>query len=824
MNKFNVFKFIAVLLFVLIAFPALASTGDSYDNANSSIGHSGLSVSVEKISLIDRRVLNELDSKRHREIEVETIHLQADSENNSILILLVGVAILMVCGIGVARTRAFGNLNIGGKLASGFGTVVLIAVSLGIGSYYFLETVSTDSHAALSALKLDVMASQIGNLEGEFIIYGIEDRAKGEEIVEEIKALITEYADDLNAMSAYGLSAQVNRELDRVKADVAKYDRTFADTVKYYHVIEANKELLEELAKEMEHELAGVVQQHEAELDEIENATRIDIKQLKLQTALVVALLDAELRVAEVAAEEAGFLLDKNINRIEPMERLLGELIGYLDASKAVIPRLNTSQAEKAADLQLLGQVETQVHEYIEALSEVIFAELEVAADLVDAKEELAGIEAISAGISEHLSAEADAVKSQANIVMIIMMLLAAATGTIIAFFVTRSITVPVAKAVELAEEIGLGDFTVRLNMDRTDEIGQLGSTLDNMANNLQGQAEMADKIANGDLTVDVKLASDKDVLGKSLQSMVKVLKETIGQIMSAIENVSSGSQSMSASSEEMSQGASEQAASAEEASSSIEEMNANIRQNADNAAETEKIATQAAVDAQEGGESVAQTVKAMGEIAGKINIVEEIARQTNLLALNAAIEAARAGEHGKGFAVVAAEVRKLAERSQIAAAEISELSVSSVAVAEAAGKALETIVPSIQKTAELVQEISAASREQDAGAEQIGKAIQQLDTVIQQNASASEEMASTAEELSSQSEQLGEMVSFFNVGDGMRRQNALTQAAPRAAQPVLPAPVAKGGNGSAASINTELAHQGMSGRSDSLDQGFEQY
>ncbi|MHB1400754.1 MAG: methyl-accepting chemotaxis protein, partial [Trichloromonadaceae bacterium] len=228
--------------------------------------------------------------------------------------------------------------------------------------------------------------------------------------------------------------------------------------------------------------------------------------------------------------------------------------------------------------------------------------------------------------------------------------------------------------------------------------------------------------------------------------------------------------------------GATEQAASAEEASSSMEQMAANIRQNADNALQTEKIAVKSAADAQAGGQAVAQTVSAMKEIAGKISIIEEIARQTNLLALNAAIEAARAGEHGKGFAVVASEVRKLAERSQLAAAEISQLSGSSVEVAEKAGAMLVRMVPDIQRTAELVQEIAAASKEQDTGAEQVNKAIQQLDQVIQQNASASEEMASTAEELSGQAEQLQHTIAFFKVDHNS------AGTAPRR----LPAPAAK--------------------------------
>jgi methyl-accepting chemotaxis protein len=245
---------------------------------------------------------------------------------------------------------------------------------------------------------------------------------------------------------------------------------------------------------------------------------------------------------------------------------------------------------------------------------------------------------------------------------------------------------------------------------------------------------------------------------------MIEKLREVVTSVMSSADNVGTGSQELSASSEQMSQGATEQAAAAEEASSSMEQMSSNIKQNADNAQQTEAIALKSATDAQAGGEAVTKTVAAMKEIAGKISIIEEIARQTNLLALNAAIEAARAGEHGKGFAVVASEVRKLAERSQAAAAEISDLSASSVSVAETAGNMLSRMVPDIKKTAELVQEISAACREQDCGAEQINKAIQQLDQVIQQNASSAEEMASTSEELASQAEQLQSAISFFRI------------------------------------------------------------
>ncbi len=290
--------------------------------------------------------------------------------------------------------------------------------------------------------------------------------------------------------------------------------------------------------------------------------------------------------------------------------------------------------------------------------------------------------------------------------------------------------------------------------------------------------ADLAGRVAQGDLTMTFPVSSKVETgVYAAMKAMVEKLREIVTDVKGASDNVAAGSQELSASSEQMSQGATEQAAAAEEASSSMEQMSSNIRQNADNAAQTEKIALKSAADARDGGSAVVETVGAMKEIASKISIIEEIARQTNLLALNAAIEAARAGEHGKGFAVVAAEVRKLAERSQKAAGEISELSASSVQVAESAGEMLGRIVPDIQRTAELVQEISAACKEQDTGVEQINKAIQQLDQVIQQNASASEEMASTSEELASQAEQLQTTISFFRIeerGGALRTDSAV--------------------------------------------------
>jgi len=356
------------------------------------------------------------------------------------------------------------------------------------------------------------------------------------------------------------------------------------------------------------------------------------------------------------------------------------------------------------------------------------------------------------------------------------------------AAWIALSINAGLRKIQSAAQAVAIGDLNQTVEVKTNDEIKDLVNTINVMTANLRATASIADQIANGDLTVTPKPLSDKDTLGLSLESMVERLRGVVADALSAADNVSSGSQELSASSEQLSQGATEQASSAEEASASMEEMASNIKQNADNAAQTEKIARQSAKDAEASGEAVGRAVGAMRIIAEKISIVQEIARQTDLLALNAAVEAARAGEHGKGFAVVASEVRKLAERSQAAAAEISALSGETVSVATEAGEMLNRLVPDIRKTAELVSEISAACREQDIGASQINEAIQQLDKVTQQNAGASEEMSGTSEELAAQAEELQTSIAFFRVD----RASSASTVAQRRPAPVTARPVAK--------------------------------
>jgi methyl-accepting chemotaxis protein len=333
--------------------------------------------------------------------------------------------------------------------------------------------------------------------------------------------------------------------------------------------------------------------------------------------------------------------------------------------------------------------------------------------------------------------AEGDRVAAESTRLLWTFMAVGVVVGVLLGWLIARSVSVPIGRAAEVARRLADGDLEVRIEGSSRDETGQLL---------------------------------------ESMRGMVERLRKVVGEVMSGAESLASASEEVSATAQALSQAASEQASGVEETSAALEQMTASISQNTDNSKVTDGMASKAAAQAEEGGNAVKATVAAMKQIASKINIIDDIAYQTNLLALNAAIEAARAGAHGKGFAVVAAEVRKLAERSQVAAQEIGEVADSSVELAERAGLLLDEMVPSIRKTSDLVQEITAASEEQSAGVGQINSAVGQMSQTTQHNASSSEELAATSEEMSAQAQQLLETMGFFKVGNGSAASGALLQ------------------------------------------------
>jgi methyl-accepting chemotaxis protein len=370
---------------------------------------------------------------------------------------------------------------------------------------------------------------------------------------------------------------------------------------------------------------------------------------------------------------------------------------------------------------------------------------------------------------SEEMAAMEAAVAQKASrsvALMLAAVVGALVTGIALSIQITRSITLPLFRAVQVADTVAQGDITVRIESTSRDETGQLLAAMGRMVDSTRAIVGAAERIAGGDLTVTVTPRSEQDSLGLSLKKMLETLVRVLGEVQSGAAAVSAAAGQVSSASETLSQGTTEQAASVEETTASLEQMSASISQNSENSRHLAQISNDGARVAGESAQSVERTVDAMKDIAEKISIIDEIAYQTNLLALNAAIEAARAGEHGKGFSVVATEVRKLAERSQAAAKEISVLATSSVKVAEHSGLLLAELAPKVRKGADVVQELSAASTEQAQGVGQVSRAMSQVDQVTQQNASAAEELSSTAEELAAQAETLQQTIGFFKVAE----------------------------------------------------------
>jgi len=502
-----------------------------------------------------------------------------------------------------------------------------------------------------------------------------------------------------------------------------------------------------------------------------------DIYFYEMMTVPLGAAVDFVGAVNRIRANALNATLVLNINEMPDLRRRTEARRAEMERAKAVYaPTLFTDEGRQLFN-QMVNQEKAfntevdRIFSLVEAgrIDDARIAVRTTLVSLIDPLNatvtEMYQIKLVNA---EKTAADNTALTERVTLLMSVVMVLGVIIAVCLGVFLSLSITRPLGEAVRLTSYVAEGDLThevPHIYLKRPDEIG---------------------------------------MLAKAIQSMLTALRDLVSSVKASSANVSSGSQEMSSTAQQMSQGATEQAASAEEVSSSIEEMTSTIKQNADNSQTTESMARKAAGDAESGASAVNKAVVAMNEIASKINIIEEIARQTNLLALNAAIEAARAGEAGKGFAVVASEVRKLAERSQNAAGEIMALSKSTVDVAQTAGESITQVVPDIQKTADLVAEISAASREQSVGADQIAKAVTQLDTVIQQNASASEEMASMAEELSSQAEQLADAIAYFR----------LDKAGAQQQQPQLALPSARSGHQSTNTRGPAKASLGSGGGS----------
>ena len=622
----------------------------------------------------------------------------------------------------------FKDLKLGTKLAIGFGVLILISVLLGGMAVLNMSRITNESEALAHEYVPEVKIAT--NLRGaanrvmyEMRGYGLsEEKEYYDEALKEIDALKNSITEGEN----------LSKEAKRLVKLAEELKVANSATDKYLALVEQTSDINGSLnkAREKMDESAGLymlnckkyqARQYEVMAKEILSGSTNSARFKKV--SLINEIIDDgnSIRVGNFKSQATRdpAIFQSALNKFPSVFELLNDIRSYTKVD---------------ADIVALDNIEKEAKDYQEAMNTFINDWLErekVAKEREEAGRELitACAETADAGLAgtQHIANEAITLLSRSNKAMVSGLIVALLIGIAFAMFLTRAITVPVNKGVIFAQKLAEGDLTVTIDVNQKDEIGVLANALSGM--------------------------------GSRLRSIVE-------EILTGANNIASASQQMSSTSQEMSQGANEQASSVEEVTSSMEEMAANIQQNTESALTTEKIALGAAKEIRIGSDATNTAVESMKNIAEKIQIINDIAFQTNILALNAAVEAARAGEHGRGFAVVAAEVRKLAEHSKVAASEIDDLSKNGVNISEQAGTKLTEIVPEIERTAQLVQEIAAASQEQTTGADQVNNAMQQLNNVTQQNASASEELASASEELASQAEKLKEIISYFKTGN----------------------------------------------------------
>lgn len=630
----------------------------------------------------------------------------------------------------------FKDLKIGTKILTGFLLVLLIAVVIGVIGILGLRNVANSFHEVSdvrmpSVQYLAGMETNLERLQQGYtkLLDNNLSRAEREEVL----------ADISNYRAEYVRNNELFAPLDQTEEEARVYDEMLQHLETWRNI---NTQQLERLHDE----LLRIDLLNPMEVNRDLEQFMKDHYALQVETVNAIQNMDSFEGGEDATACNFGQWLPDFKTQNTEINRNMNNMMGDHDDFHAAVHRIKQfiREGNQQAAMQHYQEVMIPAANNVFNYFALINREAQNAVDNFEEMSRVIAVESagahdsfmesfrklfdINLAVAEQEVESGDATIVQSNTTIAIALIVGIVLALFLGITITRMVTKGVVDGVSIAETVAEGDLTVKIDQSLTgqhDEIGQLA---------------------------------------RAMEKMIIKLKDVIGSVVTGSDNIAAASQQMSSTAQEMSQGGTEQASSAEEVSSSMEEMAANIQQNTDNARQTEKIAKHAESGIMESSKASEQAVGAMRDIAEKITIIGEISRQTNILALNAAVEAARAGEHGKGFAVVAAEVRKLAERSQVAAAEIDKLSKFGVGISEEAGRKLAEIVPEIQKTSQLVQEIAAASIEQTSGADQVNSAIQQLNQVTQQNAAASEEMATSSEELASQADQLLEMVSYFKL------------------------------------------------------------
>jgi len=611
------------------------------------------------------------------------------------------------------------NLKIGTKLTIGFLLVICLSVVIGLSGYSGMQSLIDRIEKTQNANDVSKNVLNLRGYEKDYMFRHDEETAEdGAEVLQIVYSEIEEsklkFKDQKDLEDLDLLKQKTNNYKDALEEYVRIYKDEY--TVNLQKTIKEGEKTIE-LAEALQ---LSQKQQMIVELEKEVNKNFLLKRFEKNELSNEILEYFAQIRI-----DAKGFVISRDPKDAAIVIEQLDQLLDKVTYTKNLM--------SKKDNIQQLEEMFNAVRAYKIAMQKTanVIALQENEAEIMDNS----GISLINVAdkLKDGQAKKMVKEEQRASSMIISFVILGVIIGIIMAIVISRNIISGIRKSVDFASLISEGDLNSEIDIKQEDEVG---------------------------------------LLAASLNAMVLKLREIVVSINLGANNVASASQQISSSTQQLSEGATEQASSTEEVSSSMEEMTSNIQQNTDNAQQTEKISINAAEGVTKVAEASQESLISMKQIAEKITIINDIAFQTNILALNAAVEAARAGEHGKGFAVVAAEVRKLAERSKVAADEINELSGRSLKVTEEAGSLMADLMPEIEKTAKLVQEISAASLEQNSGADQVNSAIQQLNSVTQQNAAASEEMATSSEELASQAEQLKDIVGFFKV-DELKRSTS---------------------------------------------------
>ncbi len=670
-----------------------------------------------KISLLDSSTASLLNTNFLKEHNPPS-HVNFKPSLSTLFWVGIGIIALLAIGFVILIvTHTFRHMSINLKLYISFGCIILAATFMGGGAYYYLSHATGYAELAQTFTEIDLLGSEVAGAQANFQLHGIENKTYGDNRVKDVRKGIVEIENRIQTIKQSELiSAEMSKDLTQLSGFLPPYKKSIDELVRAFQDVEALNKKINTLNNEMDEALAESIAHHKELLAKEENGSG-RMSEIKRQTHIMEELYDAETHLQRASHNGVEFLLDKKVEHVTKMEKEFGSFL-------TIVAQLS-GELDEQSEIALMDEIASRTEAYIGAMRTLIKDEAVIAKDNGKRTSLLNEFESLGSELAHEATLLADEAVIEADIAILVLLVFMIILGVSIAVYMARLISEPVMQSMQLAQSMAAGDLTQTIESKSRDEMG---------------------------------------VMTKALAEMNTKFRGVVLSTQQSAESVAGSSEELSQAAQDLAQATADQSAIVEGMSASMEEIRANVSRTADNASETEGIARNVSVDAKEGGDAVTQTVHAMHEIASKISIIEDIARQTNLLALNAAIEAARAGEHGKGFAVVAAEVRQLAERSGIAASEISELSESSVRVAEKAGVMLEKMVPEIQKTADLVQEISSATSEQNTGIVHISDSAQQIDNVTQTNSASTQEVASTSETLAAHAETLRANMAYFKV------------------------------------------------------------